>query len=127
MAPVQRPFLVGKGQDQRGAPGSGSTPSGRPSVPPGKGQPPRGPLSRPMTQARVFTVTEQNTDTALDVVTGIILVFGRDAHILIDHGATHSFISMGFISNVNVESQLIDCSIVVSLPTRDSQIAESVY
>ena len=57
-----------------------------------------------MTQARVFTVTQQEADTTHDVVTGMILVFDRDAHILIDPGATHSFISMGFISNVNVES-----------------------
>ena len=57
----------------------------------------------------------------------MILVFDHDAHILIDPGATHSFISMGFISNVNVESQPIDCSIVVSLPTGDSRLAESVY
>ena len=34
---------------------------------------------------------------------------------------------MGFISNVNVESQPIDCSIVVPLPTGDSRITESVY
>ena len=60
-------------------------------------------------------------------MTCIISVFSRDAHILIDHRATHSFISMGLISKVNVESQLIDCSIVVSLPTWDSRIAESVY
>ena len=60
-------------------------------------------------------------------MTSIISVFGRDAHILIDLGATHSFISMGFISKVNVESQPIDCSIVVSLPTGDSRIAESIY
>ena len=57
----------------------------------------------------------------------MILVFDRDARILIDPGATHSFISMGFISNVNVESQPIDCSIVVSLPTGDSRLTESVY
>ena len=57
-----------------------------------------------MTQARVFTVTQQDADTAPDVVTGMILVFDLDAHILIDPRATHSFISMGFISNVNVES-----------------------
>ena len=80
-----------------------------------------------MTQARVFAVTQQDVDTALDVVTCIILVFDRDAHILIDPGATHSFISMGFISNVNVESQPIDCNIVVSLPTGGSRLAESVY
>ena len=80
-----------------------------------------------MTQARVFSVTHQDADTAPDVVTGMISVFDRDAHILIDPGATHSFISMGFMLNVNVESQPIDCSIVVSLPTGDSQLAESVY
>ena len=127
VAPVQRPFSAGRGQDQRGASGRGSTPSSRPSVLACRGQPPRGPPGRPMTQARVFAVTQQEADTAHDVVTGMILVFDRDAHILIDPGATHSFISMGFISNVNVESQPIDCSIVVSLPTGDSRLAESVY
>ena len=80
-----------------------------------------------MTPARVFAVTQQEADIAHDVVTGMILVFDCDAHILIDPGATHSFISMGFISNVNVESQSIDCSIVVSLPIGDSRLAESVY
>ena len=124
---MQRPFSVGRGQDQRGASSKGSTPSSRPSVLAGRGQPPRGPPGRPMTQARVFAVTQQEVDTAHDVVTVMILVFDRDAHILIDPGATHSFISMGFISNVNVESQPIDCNIVVSLPTGNSRLAESVY
>ena len=57
----------------------------------------------------------------------MISVFDRDAHILIDPRATHSFISMGFISNVNMVSQPIDYSIVVSLSTGDSWLAESVY
>ena len=104
VAPVQRPFPVGRGQDQRGAPGRGSTPSSRPSEPEGRGKPFRGPPSRPMTLARVFAFTQQDVDTAPDVVTGIISVFGRDAHIVKDPRATHSFISIGFVSNVNVES-----------------------
>ena len=54
---------------------------------------------------------------------GIVSVFDLDAHSLIDPRSTHSFISMGFISNVNVESHPIDCSIVVSPPTGDSWIA----
>ena len=91
MAPVQRPFLVGRGQEQRGAPDRDSTPSSRPSVPTGRGQPPRGPPGRPITQARVFTVTQQDADTSSDVMTGIILVFGCDSHILIDPGATHFY------------------------------------
>ena len=127
MAPVQRPFSVSRGQDQRGASGRGSTPSSRPGVLAGRGQSPRGPPGRPMTQDRVFAVTQQEADTAHDVVTDMILVLDRDAHILIDPRATHYFISKGFISNVNVESQPIDCSIVVSLPTGDSRLAESVY
>ena len=127
MAPVQRPFSTSRDQDQRGATGKGSTPSNRPSVLAGRGQPPRGPPGRPMTQARVFAVTHQDADTAPDVMTCMISIFDRDAHILIDPRATHSFISMGFISNVNVESQPKDCSTVVSLPTRDSRLAESVY
>ena len=58
VAPVQRQFSAGRGQDHRGAPGRGSTPSSRPSVPVGRGQPPRGPPGRPMTQARVFAITQ---------------------------------------------------------------------
>ena len=127
MALVQRPFSAGRGKDQRGAPGRGSTPSSRPNVLVGRGQPPRGPPGRPMTQARVFAVTQQDDDSAPDVVTGMISVFDRDAHTLKDPGAIHSFISMGFISNVNVESQPIDCSIVVSLPIGDSRLVKSVY
>ena len=75
-----------------------------------------------MTQAKVFVVTQQDADTALDVVTGMISIFDHDAHILINPRATQSF-----ISNVNFESQPIDCSIVVSLPIGDSRLAESVY
>ena len=45
VAPVQRPFSIGRGQDHRGASGRGSTPSSRSSVLEGIGQPPRGPPS----------------------------------------------------------------------------------
>ena len=127
MAPIHRPFSAGRGQDQRGAPVRGYTPSNRPSVRASRGHPSKGPPGRPMTQARVFVVTQQDADTTPDVVTGMVSVFDRDAHILINPRATHSFISMGFISNVNVVSQPIDCSIVVSLPTGDSRLAKNVY
>ena len=60
-------------------------------------------------------------------MTGAIQVFDRDAYFLIDLGATHSFISAKFIAQVNIEIQPIDCSMVVSLPTGDSLIADRVY
>ena len=60
-------------------------------------------------------------------MTGTIQVFESDAYVLIDPGATHSFVSAKFIAQVNIEIQPIDCSMVVSLPTGDSLIADRVY
>ena len=68
----------------------------------------------------------QEADVAPDVMTGAIQVFDRDAYVLIDPGATHSFIYAKFITLVNIEIQPIDCSMVVSLPTGDSIIADRV-
>ena len=84
-------------------------------------------MGRPQTQARVFAVTQQEADVAPEVMTGTIQVFDRDTYVLIDPGATHSFISAKFIAQVNIEIQPIDCSMVVSLPTGDSLIADRVY
>ena len=67
----------------------------------------------------MFAVTQQEADVATEVMTGTIQVFDRDAYVLIDPGATHLFISAKFIAQVNTEIQPIDCSMVVSLPTRD--------
>ena len=79
-------------------------------------------MRRPQTQARVFAVTQQEADVTPEVMTGTIQVFDSDAYVLIDPGATDSFISAKFIAQVNIEIQPIDCSMVVSLPTRDSLI-----
>ncbi|XP_057505361.1 uncharacterized protein LOC130788623 [Actinidia eriantha] len=42
------------------------------------------------TQARVFAMTHQDAQATPDVVTGILSIYGKDAHILIDPGSTHS-------------------------------------
>ena len=125
----QRQFSAGRGQGQskRGAQGRGPTTFTRLGGPAGRGQPSRGQMGRPQTQARVFAVTQQEADVAPEVMTGTIQVFDRDAYVLIDPGATHSFIYVKFIAQVNIEIQPIDCSMVVSLPTGDSLIADRVY
>ena len=64
-------------------------------------------MGQPQTQARVFAVTQQEADVAPEVMTGTILVFDSDAYVLIDLGATHSFISAKFIAQVNIEIQPI--------------------
>ena len=125
----QRQFNAsrGQGQSQRGAPGKGLTTFTRPGGLESRGETSRGQMGRPQTQARVFAVTQHQADVAPEVMTGTIQVFDRDAYALIDPGATHSFISMKFITQVNLEIQPIDCSMVVSLPTGDSLIADRVY
>ena len=72
-------------------------------------------MERPQTQARVFGVTQQEADVAPEVMIGTIQVFESDAYVLINPGATYSFISAKFIAQVNIEIQPIDCSMVVSL------------
>ena len=117
----------GQGQSQRGAPGRGPTTFTKPGGLAVRGQPFRGHMGRPQTQARVFTVTHQKVDVAPEVMTGTIQVFNRDTYVLIDPSATHLFISTKFIAQVKIEIQPIDCSMVVSLPTGDSLIADIVY
>ena len=84
-------------------------------------------MGRPQTQARVFAVTQQEVDVAPEVMTCTIQVFDSDVYVLIDPGATHSFISTKFIAQVNIEIHPIDCSMVVSLHTGDSLIADRVH
>ena len=72
-------------------------------------------------------VTQQAADATLDVVTGTISLFDTDAHVLVGSGATHSFISREFIERVEIKMRPTECSMVVSLPTGDSLIANRVY
>ena len=89
------PSQAGRGFSGRG----GSTTSSRGC---GRGAGGRGgtPISQIQsgicTQARVFTVTQQEADASPDVITGMISVYDHDAYALVDPGATNSFISVPF-------------------------------
>ena len=78
------------------------------------------------TQARVFIVTQQEADASPDVITGMISVYDHDAYALVDPGATHSFISVPFTERHQIESQLIDGRMVVSVPNGDTMISERI-
>ena len=51
----------------------------------------------------MFAITQQEADVAPEVMTSTIQVFDSDAYVLIDPGATHPFISVKFIAQVNIE------------------------
>ena len=125
-----------RGPDRGGPQTGGATSAWRPSGGAGRGIPPRGqpskpsraPTGRPRSQAaRVYMVTQQAADANPDVVIGTISLFDIDPHVLVDSGATHSFISREFIERVRIEMRPTECSMVVSLPTGDSLIANRVY
>ena len=103
---------IGRGRG-RGAVGRGSTPIGQIQ-------------SGIRTQARVFSVPQQEADASPDVITCMISVYDHDAYALVDPGATHSFISVPFTKRHQIESQPIDGRMVVSVPNGDTMISERI-
>ncbi|KAK3220826.1 hypothetical protein Dsin_014796 [Dipteronia sinensis] len=96
---------VGQIQGQKGSQAGGSTTVGKTqaSVTEVGGSQQRGQLGRPHTQARVFTMTQQDAKTTPDVVTSMFTIFGHDVHVLSDPGSTHSFVSRPFAEYANIE------------------------
>lgn len=68
-------------------------------------------------------MTQQEARGAPEVIMGILSILGREAHILIDHGSTHSFVSRTFAMHIEREPELLDCDLIVRTPTRESLLA----
>ena len=64
-------------------------------------------------------MTQQDSDAAPDVVTGIISILDHDAYKLVDPGATHSFASKPFLDRFQIETKAIEGRMRVSLPVGD--------
>ena len=119
------PSQAGRGGSGRG--GSTTPGKGRCRGARGRGSTPIGQIqSCTRTQARVFTVTQQEADASPEVITGMISVYDHDAYALVDPGATHSFISVPFTERHQIESQPIDDRMVVSVPNGDIMISERI-
>ncbi|KAL5756863.1 hypothetical protein ACOSQ2_021609 [Xanthoceras sorbifolium] len=98
---------------------SGSTVASRTrnNVTEASSNPQRNQSGRPQTQARVFALTQQDVEASSDVVTGMLNIFDHNAHIFIDPGSTHSFVSCSFAVYLNKELKPLDCNMVVATPT----------
>ena len=124
------PGISGPNQAGRGGSGRGGSKAigrgrGRGAV--GRGSTPIGQIQSGIrTQARVFSVTQQEADASPNVITGMISVYDHDAYALVDPGATHSFISVPFTERHQIESQPIDGRMVVSVPNGDTMISERI-
>ncbi|XP_038985736.1 uncharacterized protein LOC120111844 [Phoenix dactylifera] len=87
----------------------------------------RGGQQRPRTQGRVYALTQHDADASNIVVTGTIEIPSTNAYILIDPGATHSFVSTDFVGrNSTLISLPLETELCVSIPNGDVILVNSV-
>ncbi|CAL8992830.1 unnamed protein product, partial [Prunus brigantina] len=121
---------MGQHQSQSGATSSatGSSSSRASSSSRGRGgRNSRGQPGISTTQARVFSMTQQEAHATPDVITSMIPIFGYLARVLIDPGATHSFVAHNFVPYVSVRPTPMTGSFSISLPTGEVLYADLVF
>ena len=116
-AQFQRASGHGGPDTQTGQTSSGSFSMGPQSAPAARG---RGQRGRPPARGRVFTMTSQEAQATPDVVKGTLSIFGDDARVLIDPGATHSFISHEYVARVGMTPVPLECGLEIATPTGES-------
>ena len=65
-------------------------------------------------------MTRQEAQATPDVMTGTLSIFGDDALVLIDPGATHSFISREYVARVGMTPVTLGCGLEIATPTGES-------
>ena len=80
-----------------------------------------------MVQGRVFALTEQDAQVALDVVSGTLNVCSKVANVLFDSSSSHSFVSPAFADMLRMSPELLDCELWVSTPSGVILCAQWVY
>ena len=78
-------------------------------------------------QASFFTLTPQDAQALNAVVSGTIPVYGADALVLFDPGATHSFISPVFSSRVSCRSTRMSNPLSVSTPLSEVLVTNVMF
>ena len=102
---------------QTGKTSGGSFSTGQQSAPTARG---RGQRGRPPAGGRVYTMTRQEAQATLDVVTGTLSIFGDDARVLINPRDTHSFISREYVARVGMTPVPLGCVLEIDTPTGES-------
>nr|XP_048330622.1 uncharacterized protein LOC125422597 [Ziziphus jujuba var. spinosa] len=107
-----------RGQDTHmGQTSGGSASTGQHSAAAARG---RGQRGRPPARVRVYVMTRQEAQATPDVVIGTLSILGDDARVLIDPGATHSFISCEYVARVGMTSIPLGCCLEIATPTGES-------
>ena len=67
--------------------------------------------------ARVYTLDNQQIPNPTEVVEGTILIFHHLVRVLVDPGATHSFIDPHFMKGIDVQCEFLPFDLKVMTPT----------
>ena len=90
-------------------------------------QPPAERRNNQPRQGRAFALVPGNTPATTSVVSGILPICGQPAHILMDSGSTHSFVSNSFEYYLTTSPIPLEYELLVSLPSGDSMLCDRVY
>ncbi|KAA0042125.1 ty3-gypsy retrotransposon protein [Cucumis melo var. makuwa] len=86
----------------------------------------KGVVGRPRQQRKVYAITQQEVEDALDVITGTILIYNLPAVVLFDPGATHSFVSSIFLTKLNKMLEPLSEGLAISTPVSDVLLVSKV-
>ncbi|GAV62785.1 RVP_2 domain-containing protein [Cephalotus follicularis] len=78
-------------------------------------------------KGRVFILAQTEVPESTSVVRGTVYVYDFSARVLMDSGASHSFIVSHFASCLNVSPDCMPYVLDVSTPTGTSMYTDSVY
>ncbi|XP_071933782.1 uncharacterized protein [Coffea arabica] len=81
--------------------------------------------AKPKVPARVYSIGQRPVPDSVEVVEGTIPVFHRLARILIDPGATHSFVNPEFMCGIDIHHVTLPYELEVSTPTGDQCLMSS--
>lgn len=72
----------------------------------------------PIAQGRVFHLDKSSAITTLTVIQGTFSIYNSTAHILIDTGATNSFVSSKFAKNLEIKPETLCQVLVIETPPK---------
>ncbi|XP_052187794.1 uncharacterized protein LOC127798329 [Diospyros lotus] len=78
-------------------------------------------------QGRVFNLTQQDMAEDPTVIQGTMFISDFPMHVLIDSGASHSFISHALAKELGEEPEQMNCRMIVATPMGKSQETSSGY
>ena len=86
----------------------------------------KGATGRSRQQGKVFVMTQQEADDAPNFFTGTLSICYTSAHVLIDPGATHSFIARMFAVNINSTLESLSEELFVYTPVGDVLVVRCI-